>query len=50
MKRFVAVLLIVLGIAMIGLSLKAGVYPPGITGIGFFAIAAVFFMDSKSKD
>lgn len=27
---------------MIGLSLKLGVYPPGITGIGFFAIAAVF--------
>ncbi len=42
MKKYVAFLLIVLGIIMIGLSLKLGVYPPGITGIGFFAIAAVF--------
>jgi len=42
MKRLVAILLIVLGVVMIGLSVKLGVYPPGITGIGFFAIALVF--------
>jgi uncharacterized membrane protein YbaN (DUF454 family) len=42
MKKFAAILLIVLGIIMIYLSVKIGVYPPGITGIGFFAIAAVF--------
>lgn len=48
MKRLVAMVLIILGIVMIGLSVKAGVYPPGITGIGFFAIAAVFLKESKS--
>ena len=42
MKKFVAILLIVLGLIMIYLSVKIGAYPPGITGIGFFAIAAVF--------
>jgi hypothetical protein len=42
MKKFAAILLIALGVIMIYLSVKIGVYPPGITGIGFFAIAAVF--------
>lgn len=42
MKKFAAILLIVLGVVMIYLSVSLGAYPPGITGIGFFAIAAVF--------
>lgn len=45
MKKLVAILLIVLGIVMVGLSVKLGVYPPGITGIGFFAIALVFLKE-----
>ncbi|MDH3651351.1 MAG: hypothetical protein OEQ53_16815 [Saprospiraceae bacterium] len=45
MKRFVAILLIILGVIMIGLSLKLGAYPPGITGIGFIAIAVVFLSE-----
>jgi len=42
MKKLVAYLLIVLGIVMIYLSAKAGILPPGITGVGFIAIALVF--------
>ena len=45
MKKAVAILLIVLGIIMIYFSYKAGIYPPGITGIGFIAIALVFLKE-----
>ncbi len=45
MKRIVAILLIILGVVMIYLSTQAGALPPGITGIGFFAIAAVFLTE-----
>jgi hypothetical protein len=37
-----AVLLIALGILMIFLGTKAGIYPPTITGAGFLVIAIVF--------
>jgi len=45
--RVSAVLLIVLAIAMIGLSIKMGGLPPGITGAGFIVIAWVFWNKSK---
>jgi drug/metabolite transporter (DMT)-like permease len=42
MKKYIAILLIILGVIMIGLSIKGTALPPGITGIGFIAIAVVF--------
>jgi len=45
MKKTVGIILIILGLIMIGLSIKAGIYPPGITGVGFIAIAAVFLKE-----
>ncbi len=45
MKKFVAILLILLGVLMIYLFFKLGAYPPGITGIGFLAIAMVFLTE-----
>ena len=43
--KSVSILLIVLGIIMIGLSIKAMILPPSITGIGFIAIAMVLWKD-----
>ena len=48
MKKLVAYLLIVLGIAMIyigGFAAPKLMLPPVITGVGFFAIAAVFLQE-----
>lgn len=45
MKKSVSILLIILGIIMIGLSINAMILPPGITGIGFIAIALAFLRD-----
>ncbi len=48
MKKLVAYLLIVLGIAMIyigGFAAPKFMLPPVITGIGFFAIAAVYLQE-----
>jgi len=48
MKKGVAVLLVILGIAMIyigGFYAPKLIVPPIITGIGFFGIAAVFFQE-----
>jgi hypothetical protein len=48
MKKGVAVLLVVLGIAMIyigGFKAAKLMLPPIITGIGFFGIATVFFQE-----
>ncbi len=42
MKKYIGILLIILGILMIGLSIKGMALPPGITGVGFIAIAVVF--------
>ena len=33
------IMLIILGAAMIGLGITAGILPPTLTGIGFFTIA-----------
>ena len=48
-KKLVAIILIVLGIAMIyigGFHAPKIMLPPIITGIGFFAIASVFFKEN----
>jgi uncharacterized membrane protein YbaN (DUF454 family) len=42
MKKYIAILLTILGIIMVGLSIKGMILPPGITGVGFIAIAVVF--------
>ena len=47
-KKLVAIILILLGIAMIyigGFHAPKLMLPPIITGIGFFGIAAVFFQE-----
>jgi len=50
MKKLVAYLLIVLGIAMIyigGFAAPKFMLPPVITGIGFFAIATVWLQEKQ---
>ena len=47
-KLFAALVLILLGLMMIYLGLRAGILPPSITGIGFFVIAAVFIAESRT--
>lgn len=42
MKKAAAYLLIAIGVIMIYLSVKANILPPGLTGLGFLAIAMVF--------
>ncbi len=47
-KKVAAIILVLLGIAMIyigGFYAPKLMLPPIITGVGFFAIAAVFFND-----
>lgn len=46
MKKAVAIILIVLAIIMFYLAYTIGAWPPGITGIGFIAIALVFLSDN----
>ena len=45
MKKAVAILLLILAMIMFYLSYTIGAWPPGITGIGFVAIALVFFSE-----
>jgi hypothetical protein len=50
MKKLIAYLLIVLGIAMIyigGFGAPKLMLPPVITGIGFFAIAAIYLQEKN---
>ena len=47
MKKIVALLLILIAIAMIVISFKAQILPPGLTGIGFIAIAIIFLKEDK---
>lgn len=48
-KLSLTILLILLGVYMIYLGLKAGMLPPTITGIGFFIIAILFNLPSDKK-
>lgn len=45
-KLIAGLLLIVLGIVMIALGMRAGILAPSITGLGFFVIAAVFISEA----
>lgn len=48
-KKLVVIILVILGIAMIyigGFHAPKLMLPPIITGIGFFAIASVFFKEA----
>jgi len=41
-KNSLLILLIIIAFVMIGISLKAGILPPALTGIGFLIIAYLF--------
>lgn len=45
MKKFTAILLILIAIAMIYISVTASILPPGLTGLGFIFIAIVFLSE-----
>lgn len=42
-----AILLILIGLAMIIIGIRAGILPPPLTGIGFILIALVFLQLKK---
>ncbi|WP_456404690.1 hypothetical protein [Thiolapillus sp.] len=42
-----SILLIILGIVMVALGLKAGILPPTVTGIGFFVTAVALMAAGK---
>lgn len=43
MKKTVAIVLVILGLLMIYLGIYSRILPPAVTGVGFIAIAMVFF-------
>lgn len=43
-----SILLVVLGIVMVALGLKAGILPSTVTGIGFFVTAVALIAAAKS--
>lgn len=47
LKNILLILLVIIAIVMIGLSFKAGILPPGLTGLGFIIIA--YFLKSNDK-
>ncbi|MDT8348005.1 MAG: hypothetical protein RQ756_09400 [Flavobacteriaceae bacterium] len=47
MKKALVSVLIILGLIMIYLGLKAGMLPPSITGVGFIVIGLLFLIDKK---
>ncbi|WP_340076330.1 hypothetical protein [Leptobacterium sp. I13] len=42
-----AILLVIIGIVMVYISVKAKILPPGLTGLGFFVIAYTLIGKSK---
>jgi|GEM_PF-2528345 len=50
MKKLVAIVLTLLALVMIVMGIGNFMIPPVITGIGFLAIAFVFFKDSQQKN
>lgn len=47
MKNILLILLVVIALAMVFISFKAGIPAPGLTGIGFIIIAYLFYHRSK---
>jgi hypothetical protein len=39
LKNILLTILVIIAVVMIGLSFKAGILPPGLTGVGFIIIA-----------
>jgi len=48
-NKILLVILVLIGIIMIYLGIKAKMYPPALTGIGFFIIAYVFNQTFKGN-
>ncbi len=49
LKKIAAAILVLLGIVMVALGLRAGIEAPIVTGVGFFVIAAVFAVDKANS-
>jgi len=49
MKKLVAIVLTVLALIMIVMGIGNFIIPPVLTGIGFLAIAYVFFKESRNE-
>jgi hypothetical protein len=47
MKNILMLLLILIALAMIFISYKAGIPAPALTGLGFIIIALLFFTNNK---
>jgi hypothetical protein len=46
-KKIAAAVLVLLGVAMVFIGVRAGIAAPVVTGVGFFVIAVVFGIDSQ---
>ncbi|MGF1556840.1 hypothetical protein [Paucihalobacter sp.] len=47
MKVILTLLLVLIAVAMIFISFKSGIPAPGLTGLGFIIIAALFYLNTK---
>lgn len=50
MKKLVAIVLTLLAIALIVMGVGNFMIPPALTGIGFLAIAFVFYKEGQNKN
>ncbi|WP_162344046.1 hypothetical protein [Cyclobacterium salsum] len=50
MKKLVAIVLTLLAIALIVMGIGNFMIPPALTGIGFLAIAFIFFKEDQHKN
>jgi ABC-type uncharacterized transport system permease subunit len=48
MKKLVSIVLILLALALIAMGIANAMIPPVLTGVGFIAIAMVFFKENPS--
>jgi hypothetical protein len=46
-KKIAAAVLVLLGVAMVFIGVRAGIAAPVVTGVGFFVIAGVVGIDSQ---
>jgi xanthine/uracil/vitamin C permease (AzgA family) len=47
MKVILTLLLVLIAIVMIYISLNSGIPAPGLTGLGFLIVAALFYLNTK---
>ncbi|MFO7825886.1 MAG: hypothetical protein R6V72_18260 [Cyclobacterium sp.] len=50
MKKLVAIVLVLLAIVLIVMGIGNFMIPPALTGIGFLAIAFIFFKENQQKN